>query len=98
MRVVKWIVTGAFCLIGGLALGGFWTRSFDGAKNMMLAPPGFYNGAQYIAAAGFSVGAVAAVGIVTAIYRRTVWSVVRNTTIATWLFVFLGAWFTFTVP
>jgi hypothetical protein len=101
-RLGEWL---RLTLVGSVALGvGFVLYSyvrllFFGASNIALGGPAYFGGAAWLLGlAGFQLGLIAGVVVVTAWYRRRPVSILVNATIAASACVVVDALATFTVP
>ena len=86
--VLSWAVLVAVACAGALLFASAVVYLLRGAGNVALGGPAFFPGAaRYVAVVAAQVGLLVGVAIATAWYRRSVWSVLRNTAVALWVFV-----------
>ena len=96
---LKWAILIIAALAAAYLLYAYARLMLWGARNILSGGLGNFNSAAfYIAFPGFQLGVILVLTIATGFYERRAWSVLRNATIAAWLFVVLDIYVTFTVP
>jgi hypothetical protein len=96
---LKWGVLIVAALAAGYMLYAYARLMLWGARNILSGGPAYFNSAAwYIALPWLQLAVILGLAIASGFYRRSAWSVLRNATIAAWLFVILDMYVTFAVP
>jgi hypothetical protein len=87
---LRWGILGIAAAAGASLLFEAVLALLAGARNVMAGDPSYFVGAMvYAAIPMLELGLIVGVMIATALYRRCMWSVVRNAAVLAWLFAIL---------